>query len=119
MLDCYGCDKEKLGDTAFITKLLDELPDVIKMHKIAPPQIVYYKGSGNPEHFDRGGISGVVIIAESHISIHTFVKQEFASIDVFSCKEFDYKMLTDYVKKEFGAENVESKFLRRGKLFVR
>lgn len=119
MLDLYECEKEKLVDTRLISKILDELPNLLEMRKIMPPYIIPYKGSDNPNHFDKGGVSGVVIIAESHISIHTFVSQSYANVDIFSCKDFDSNKATEYLVKAFGAKKVEKKFLMRGKEFPR
>lgn len=84
-LDLYLCNKKRLLDLDFIYKILDELPDLIGMHKISPPQVMIQHA--NPDTFDKGGISGFVLIAESHISVHTFVAQEYVSIDIFSCKD--------------------------------
>ncbi|MFH8132411.1 MAG: adenosylmethionine decarboxylase [Candidatus Aenigmatarchaeota archaeon] len=114
-LDLYGCKEEKLSDLNFIYKILDELPELMGMRKISTPQVVLHKG--NPNSFDKGGISAFVLIAESHISIHTFVGYGFASIDVFSCKPFDEKEIENYLVKAFEAKKVERNFLKRGKEF--
>jgi S-adenosylmethionine decarboxylase len=110
MLDCYGCPKEKLADMDVIFNTLDTFPAKIGMHKIMPPYVFKYQGKV-PEDW---GISGVVLIAESHISIHTFPDKEHAFIDIFSCKDFD----TDYARKQlldiFEAKNHEVVLLNRG-----
>ncbi|OLD78047.1 hypothetical protein AUF62_03320, partial [archaeon 13_1_20CM_52_20] len=85
-LDLSECNSEKLSDLSYIYDLLDELPDVIDMHKITAPYVFVYKPKGNPTEW---GISGFVIIAESHISIHTFPDNKHAFMDIFSCKQFD------------------------------
>ena len=92
MLDCYGCPREKLGDMDLIFNTLDTFPPKIGMNKIMPPYVFKYVGKV-PEDW---GISGVVLIAESHISIHTFPDKDHAFIDIFSCKDFD----TDYARRE-------------------
>ncbi|MEM5794092.1 MAG: adenosylmethionine decarboxylase [Candidatus Aenigmatarchaeota archaeon] len=114
-LDLYGCKEEKLSDLNFIYKILDELPELMGMRKISTPQVVLHKG--NPNSFDKGGISAFVLIAESHISIHTFVGYGFASIDVFSCKPFNEKEIENYLVEAFEAKKVERNFLKRGKEF--
>ena len=63
-LDLSECNPEKLSDLSYIYDLLDELPDVIHMHKITAPYVFVYKPNENPTEW---GISGFVIIAESHI----------------------------------------------------
>jgi S-adenosylmethionine decarboxylase len=87
-LDLYGCNKENLINSSLIYKILDKLPEMIGMHKISEPSISFFQNNplGNEKSFDKGGISGFVLISESHITIHTFANQNFASIDIFSCK---------------------------------
>ena len=112
MLDCYGCDENKLKDLDFVLRFLDELPTTIDMHKIADPYAVYYPGRS--DSFDKGGVSAIVIIAESHISIHTFPANNYMSVDIFSCKIFDIEKAIDYITKAFGAKKFEKRILNRG-----
>ena len=68
LIDGYGADPELLADQQLIAEFLDEFPSQIGMTKISSPQVHNYVGAV-PEDW---GVSGFVIIAESHISIHTF-----------------------------------------------
>jgi S-adenosylmethionine decarboxylase len=63
------------------------------------------------------GLSGFVLIAESHISIHTFPEKSFVSVDIFSCKHFDSDFASSYLKKTFEMEKVECTVLDRGTEF--
>ncbi len=114
-LDLYGCNEEKISNMSFIYQILEELPELMGMHKISPPHIIFHKG--NPNSFDKGGISAFILIAESHISIHTFIGYGFASIDVFSCKPFDVEKIKRYLVEKFEAKKVEENFIERGKEF--
>jgi S-adenosylmethionine decarboxylase len=118
-LDLYGCNREKLHDFSFIYKILDELPSKIGMHKISAPSVSFFSGNplGKSDSFDQGGISGFVLIAESHITIHTFVVQEFASVDIFSCKKFDVKKAEEYIVRALEAKKIEKNLFDRGKEF--
>ena len=113
MLDGYGCDKKKLQDLNLIYRILDELPTRIGMTKIMPPYVFKYSGV-KPEDW---GLSGFVLIAESHISIHTFPEKNFVSVDIFSCKTFDLEFAEAYLKQVFGMEKVECNVLDRGTEF--
>lgn len=113
MLDGYGCDKGKLEDLNLIYRILDELPSRIGMTRIMPPYVFKYSGA-KPEDW---GISGFVLIAESHISIHTFPEKSFVSVDIFSCKAFDAEFSASYLKKAFGMAKVEINVLDRGTEF--
>ncbi len=116
MLDCYGCNREKLKDKIFLHRFLDELPVLIGMHKISEPNVVEF--SGNPNSFDRGGLCGIILIAESHISVHTFPDNEgHAFIDIFSCKNFDVERAVEHIIKTFEAKRHEKNFLMRGREF--
>ena len=115
MLDCYECDKEKLNDLNLVYKLLDELPSEIGMHKMTLPYVVTWDGGKTSN--DPGGISGFVMIAESHVSIHTFPDQGYFTMDLYSCKDFDKEFVVEYVKNLFGAKRIEQEFVHRGKLF--
>jgi S-adenosylmethionine decarboxylase len=83
------------------------------MTKIMPPYVFRYNGSV-PEDW---GISGFVLIAESHISIHTFPDKQYLSLDMFSCKPFDTQMAVDFVKRHFKIQKCEIKVLDRGQEF--
>jgi S-adenosylmethionine decarboxylase len=114
-MDLYGCDPMALSSAELIYEILDELPGQLKMRKITDPQILPYGGTEGT--FDRGGISAFVIIATSHISIHTFVSQRYASVDIFSCKEFDAAKAEAYMVAKFKAKRTETNLLTRGREF--
>ena len=113
MLDCYGCPKEKLADIDFVFNVLDSFPAKINVTKIMPPYVFKYHGK-NPADW---GISGVVLIAESHISIHTFPDKEHAFIDIFSCKEFNIDFAQEEMLNLFEATHHEVVLLNRGMEF--
>ena len=114
-IDIYGCDAKLLGNTSHVFRILDEMPGLLDMKKISKPQILPYEGSKGT--FDKGGISAFVIIATSHISIHTFVAQKYASVDIFSCKSFDTEKAVRYISGKFKAKKTETNLLSRGKEF--
>ena len=111
-LDLYGCNKEKISDLEFVTSILNELPDLINMKKISLPNVIFYPGSEGT--FDKGGISGFVLIATSHITIHTFIEQEHVFFDIFSCKNFDVEKATSYLIDKFEAKKVDKNLFQRG-----
>lgn len=115
MVDCYDCNKEKLSDIDLIFNALDKFPQKIGMTKIMPPYVFKYQGSV-PEDW---GISGVVLIAESHITIHTFPDKLHAFIDIFSCKDFDTAPATAFMIDLFEAANYDVQLSPRGVEFPR
>ena len=66
-------------------------------------------------HFaPNGGVSGVVVLAESHISIHTWPERDFAAIDIFMCGECDPYRSLPVLKAAFKPESVDLDEHRRG-----
>jgi len=110
IIDGYNGDVQKMQDVDFIQQLLDVYPSRIGMTKISPPKVSKYIGS-KPEDW---GVSGFVLIAESHISIHTFPERSYINIDIFSCKEFDAEEAIRDLQQRFGLSEVRSYILNRG-----
>ncbi|MCD6421376.1 MAG: S-adenosylmethionine decarboxylase [Thaumarchaeota archaeon] len=114
MLDLYGCSKDSLDDERLLRDVFDELSRLMDLRIIAGPVIVRYVGEeGSPS---GEGLSGFMIVAESHVSIHTDIRTGYASVDVYSCKEFDRERVERYLVGVFKPERVERSFLLRGPL---
>ncbi|MEN9407677.1 MAG: S-adenosylmethionine decarboxylase proenzyme [Candidatus Parcubacteria bacterium] len=114
MIDAYNCDPAVLNDANVVYKLLDELPEKIGMKKLIKPYVVFAEGNDKK---DPGGWSGFVIIQESHIAIHTFIKRRFITVDVYSCTEFDTEFTIQYFKDTFKTEDMEIEVEKRGKKY--
>lgn len=115
-IDASSCNRKKLASVSLVYDILNRLPDKINMTKMTLPYVVKWR-----DKFSEGteGISGFVMIAESHISIHTFPDQDYVFMDIFSCKEFDAELVVDYLTQAFEAAKYEKKILKRGIDFPR
>jgi len=109
-IDGFGGSAAKLGSETLVRSLLDRYPGAINMTKITAPMVMEYVGD-KPEDW---GVTGFVIIAESHISIHTFPDRGYVWVDVFSCKEFDTDGATDMIVEAFDLERITCHKLPRG-----
>jgi S-adenosylmethionine decarboxylase len=68
-------------------------------------------------HFaPNGGVSGVVVLAESHISIHTWPERDFAAIDIFMCGACDPYRSVPVLQAEFAPKATELSEQRRGRI---
>jgi S-adenosylmethionine decarboxylase len=114
-LDGYGGNPEKLNDPELMKKILNELPELMGMEKLTDPVVKY----AEPRNMkDSGGYSGFVMIVESHISIHTFPKKKFVSIDAYTCKnEMDREKVEKYFRDVYELEETEVQFFKRGLKF--
>lgn len=99
LVDGYTSDNDLLKDANKISSLLNIVPSQISMTKISDPVVTKYVDGSKPTDW---GLSGFVLIAESHISIHTFPERNYVNVDVFSCKEFDYIRSAEKIAEVFG-----------------
>jgi len=101
----YDCDEETLKDEIRLTKIIKEAVRISNSKLIS---IFSYK-------FDKGeGVSIVAIVAESHISIHTYPEYKFALVDVFTCGAHKKpEEAFDFIAKELKAKNIKKKIEER------
>jgi len=109
IIDGFGGDPEQLSDANVVRVILDQYPEMMSMTKITQPTVLPYKGT-KPEDW---GVSGFVMIAESHISIHTFPERGLVWADIFSCKDFDASAVLEDFKKRFRLREMDVKMLER------
>lgn len=110
VIDGFDGDVEKMWDLELVREFLTNYPDNLGMTRITEPKVLEYNG---PREEDDG-VSGFVIIAESHISIHTFPHRRYVNIDIFSCKSFDSGRALADAKALFDLSEVKTWVLERG-----
>jgi S-adenosylmethionine decarboxylase len=114
-LDLMGCPIEKLSDYNLHFEFLKKLPELIQMTPITQPYVFPYSGLVPEDN----GITGIVIIAESHLSIHSFEQKGHTFIDIFSCKPFDTDEAVRITLEMFQPASYEINVVERGKNFPR
>lgn len=114
-IDLIGCPTNLLSDYNLHFEFLKKMPDLIGMTPITQPYVFPYSGLV-PE--DKG-ITGIVIIAESHLTIHSFEEKNYSFIDIFSCKDFDVELAIDIITDMFKPESFDVNIVERGKDFPR
>lgn len=75
ILELYGCDSTKLDDEAF---LRDTITAAAKRAGATLLNLITHR-------FEPQGVTGLALLAESHISIHTWPESGYAAVDVFTC----------------------------------
>ncbi len=99
------CDKSKLNDLHFLEEAMTE---AVRRSGATIVRSVFHEY--NPQ-----GVSGVVVIAESHISIHTWPEYGYAAVDFFTCgQSVDPHKAYEYMKEALGARSIGLKELSRG-----
>ncbi len=105
LVELYDCVNSKINDVEFITDVM------IEATKRSGATIV----SHDFHKFSPYGVSGVIVIAESHVTIHTWPEYGYAAVDIFTCGEsIDPWIIQEYLKDNLESENVSSTELKRG-----
>ena len=110
MLELYGCDRHILSNETLIRSVLDEYPARVEMEKVSPVHL-YQIETSNPLD---AGLSGFVVIAQSHISLHAWPEYGEVDIDICSCKEFSQEDAIAFAKQMFQTDDIEAHFVVRG-----
>ncbi len=112
MIDAYEADESLLADKSALEDCLNEIPKQLGMHTISSPTVVEV---GPKNRKDPGGLSGFVLIAESHISFHTFPKRGFVTIDVYTCQnDLNTDQLINQFREVFKFSRHDVYIQRRG-----
>lgn len=118
LLDCYGCNPIVIDDLNVCSNFLDKAIHVLGVHRQSPSMV--FK---SPNEFpDKAGLSGVVMLIESSIVIHTLTEKSFVSIDYYTCSimtEWTKITLVKLAKETFNAKRIDTQFLERGKDYYR
>jgi len=109
MLELYNIEREILSNEPLVRNVLDEYPSRIGMEKVSPVHL-YDIETSNPLD---AGLSGFVVIAQSHVSLHAWPEYGEVDIDICSCKEFSQEDAIAFAKEIFLTDDVEAHFVVR------
>jgi len=109
-LDLCNCNLKKLTNVGLIYDFLLDLPKAIGMQTITLPYVVKWLDKDTT----MAGVSGFTMIAESHISIHTFPEKKGIYADVFSCRNFHINRTIGLFIKTFESTKYEKNVVKRG-----
>jgi S-adenosylmethionine decarboxylase len=115
MLELYGVDPSLLSDEPLMRRTLDEYPERIEMERVSPIHL-YQIETSNPLD---AGLSGFVIIAQSHVSLHAWPHYGEVDIDICSCKEFSQEEAINFAREIFQTDDIEAHFVTRGNRSLR
>ena len=105
LLELFDCDAEALNSLEIVKSSMVE---AAKRAQATIVDVVFHE-------FNPFGISGVVVIAESHLAIHTWPEYRFAAVDIFSCGDvLQPQTAANYLVEQFGASRASVVELQRG-----
>jgi S-adenosylmethionine decarboxylase len=109
IVELYGCNPECITDVFRVEQILTESAKLSNATIIQP---VFHQ-------FSPHGVSGVVVIAESHFSIHTWPEYGYCALDIFTCGNLiDSDASLRHLKNEFQADNMSVMEIKRGALDI-
>jgi S-adenosylmethionine decarboxylase len=109
MLELYNIEREILSNEPLMRRVLDEYPSRIGMEKVSPVHLYDIETSNTLD----AGLSGFVVIAQSHVSLHAWPEYGEVDIDICSCKEFSQEDAIAFAKEVFRTDDVEAHFVVR------
>lgn len=105
LAEIYGCDSEILNDKISIEKIMIE--SALKAGAEIR-EVIFHT-------FSPQGVSGVVIISESHLTIHTWPELGYAAVDIFTCGDkINPWDACNYMTESFKAKNMTATEVKRG-----
>ncbi len=103
----YECDYETINNHELVEDIMLKSVDLSGATTI---KSVFHR-------FSPYGVSGVVVVSESHFAIHTWPEYGYCAVDVFTCGDLiDNQAALDYLKEKFGSKNVSVVEMKRGVL---
>ncbi|MEJ5348513.1 MAG: adenosylmethionine decarboxylase [Desulfosoma sp.] len=107
IVELYDCDFDLINDVSQVEKILVEAVAISKATIVQP---VFHQ-------FSPHGVSGVVVIAESHFTIHTWPEYGYCALDIFTCGELiDSDASLAYLQEAFKAGSFSVMEIKRGVL---
>lgn len=107
IVDFYECDCENFDDLEWVENVMIEAANRARASIV---DVVFHK-------FNPMGISGVVVISESHFAIHTWPEHRYAAIDVFTCGDMlDSEAAIAHLASQFGCRKRNVTKVFRGEL---
>jgi len=105
IVELYDCDYDFINSTPLVEEALVK---AVEISGATIVQSVIHK-------FNPHGVSGVIVIEESHFSVHTWPEYGYCALDIFTCgTEIDYMSALQYLKDTFQAKGISVNEVKRG-----
>jgi spermidine synthase len=104
LVEFMNCDPHIMNDVAGIER------DMVAAAQKAGATVI----NSTFHHFSPWGVSGVVVIQESHLAIHTWPEYGYAAVDLFTCGEMDAWISFDHLKDCFKSQSYSAIEMKRG-----
>lgn len=108
IVDAHGCDPTALRSCAVLGRLFAGIVDELGLHPVSEPVWHVFPGPG--------GITGVLLLSQSHLACHTFPERGFAAFDLYCCRPSQEWPWAERLAGALGAGEVRVRSVPRGEL---
>ena len=105
VIEGFGCDRATLADLSKVRALFSDLVGALALRPVGEPVWHQFPGAG--------GVTGLCLLAESHLACHTFPEHQSICLNVFCCQPRPDWDFAGYLQREFGATAVSVRKIER------
>lgn len=105
VVEAHGCDPAALTSLDKLQLLFSRLTEALELHPVGPATWHRFPGTG--------GITGMCLLAESHLACHTFPEYHSLCLNVFCCRPRAEWNFSTYLAREFAARSVSVRRIDR------
>ena len=107
LVDAHGCDADRLRSQEALGALFDRIVQELGLRAAGGPVWHVFPGPG--------GVTGMLLLTESHLTCHTFPERAFASFNLYCCRPREEWPWQERLAESLGARRVEVRSFLRGR----
>jgi S-adenosylmethionine decarboxylase len=106
LVDAHGCEPASLRSEGALAALFERAVRELQLHPLGEARFHNFPGAG--------GVTGFLMLTESHLACHTFPERGFAAFDLYCCRSREEWPWAERLREALGAREVSVRRLARG-----
>jgi S-adenosylmethionine decarboxylase len=102
--DFWDCPTELLNNGSYLMEILRQSAKLAHMTILGEQSY----------QFQPQGFTGILLLSESHLSIHTYPESNYCAIDIYTCGKSDSQLAIDYLKEMLNPQTINEQNIVRG-----